>query len=259
MLKKADYADRESLISAFQGQDVLVEAFNPAAAIHQKVIIEAALAAGIKHVITPDFSGDTFNPNIGEIYLFNTKIKAQKELEEAVAASGGKLSWTAIINGPWYDWLIERDYFWIKREARTITRYGDGNQKLSISKFSINGDAVVAVLKNPDGFRNRPAYFESHSVSMNELIAIVQDLDLRQWEIIDVPLDEHLAEARKLWNEDTAKGVTNRLGSKAYLMLSAVALLDQDNRYGGHFGDRAEPGWNEDEAALRDDLRRLLA
>ncbi|KAK1470505.1 hypothetical protein CCUS01_06270 [Colletotrichum cuscutae] len=258
-VRSSDYSNIEALTQALGGQDAVVEAFNPAAASYQANILQAASATGVRHIITPDFSGNTFHPNAKDALIFGPKLTAQRELERVVAESNGSLSWTAIITGPWYDWTIERGIFWINKERRTITRYGSGDQKCSISRRALNGEALVAVLSNPERYQNRAAYFASHSVSTNYLIALVEDLGLEGWETVDVPFDGFADEARALWREDTEKGVEDRLNSRAYAALSTVALLDEDNKYGSNFEDQVESGWDEGERALKDSLNRLLA
>ncbi|KAM0438635.1 hypothetical protein ACHAPT_001388 [Fusarium lateritium] len=258
-IKTAEYTDSKALTEALEDQDALVEAFNPAAAIHQELIVRSALDAGVRHIVTPDFSGDTFHPRLGELLIFEPKLRAKSQFEKIIAESEGRLSWTAIIVGPWFDWTIETGIFWINKEQKKIFRYGSGEQKCSMSRRALNGEALVAVLQNPDKYRNRPAYFASHTVSTNQLIAIIEELGLEGWLVTDIPIEGLHQEALKLWDEDTANGVENRLGSKAYPMLSTVALLDENNRYGSNFGDKVEPGWDEGEDALKESLRRLLA
>ncbi|CAM1508885.1 Fc.00g026240.m01.CDS01 [Cosmosporella sp. VM-42] len=258
-IKTALYTNVASLTNALYGHDALVEAFNPAAAAHQAVIVQAAIAAGINHFITPDFSGNTFNDNIGEIFIFDVKKRAQQELENIVATSGDKLSWTSIVTGPWYDWTIETGLFWINRDKRVITRYGSGDQRHCISKVDLNGKALVEVLKNPEKYQNRPVYFASNTVTVNQLIALVRDLGLEEWAVVDAPLNGYKEEAIKRWYQDTENGVTNRLASKAYEMLSTVAILDEDNRYGSDFSDKVEPVWDEGEDGLRESLKKLLS
>ncbi|KAF5009958.1 hypothetical protein FDECE_3865 [Fusarium decemcellulare] len=128
-----------------------------------------------------------------------------------------------------------------------------------MSRRALNGEALVAVLKNPERFLNRPAYFASHTVSTNELIAVVKELGLEGWLTVDVPIKGHYEEALRLWEEDSANGVEDRLGSKAYPMLSTVALLNEENRYGADFSQKVEPGWDEGKDALRESLRQLLS
>ncbi|GKT46341.1 uncharacterized protein ColSpa_06522 [Colletotrichum spaethianum] len=257
-IKTADYTDVAALTAAFKDHDAVVEAFNPAAATNQTHILKAVLAAGVRHIITPDFSGNTFHPNAKEIIIFNPKLTAQQVLERVVAESQGKLTWTAIISGPWYDWTIEKGIFWINREKRTITRYGTGDQKYSISRHALNGEALVAVLSDHEKYRNRPAYFASHTVSTNQLIVMVDKLGLTGWKVVDVPFDGFSDRAHAMWQEDTEKGVEDRLNSRAYEALATVALLDENNRYGSDFGDKVEAGWDEGEEVLMKMLKTLL-
>ncbi|KAF6824628.1 NAD(P)-binding protein [Colletotrichum musicola] len=258
-IKQSDYNDLASLTAALASQDALVEAFNPSAAAHQRTILAAALAAAVRHVITPDFSGNTFHPRASELQIFNPKLQAQRELETVIAEAAGKLSWTAIVTGPWYDWTIAKGIFWVDKNRKIITRYGSGDQKCSVSRHALNGEALVAVLQNPERYRNRPAYFASHTVSTNEIIDVVKELRLKGWEVVDVLFDGLYEKAHKMWREDTEKGVADRLNSEAYAALSTVALLDEENRYGSNFEELVEPGWDEGEDCLREELRRLLA
>jgi nucleoside-diphosphate-sugar epimerase len=259
IVKTSEYTDVATLVVALEGQDALVEAFNPASAIHQGPILEAALAAGVRHIITPDFSSDTFNPNVHETLLLENKLKAKKVLKVVVAAHPNTLSWTAIIVGPWYDWLIEKDYFWVNKHTKTITCVGSGDQKVSISRYEVCGEALVAVLQSPAKYRNRPAYFANHTVSTNELISIVKDhLGLEGWNTVHVPLDELSVQAHGLWDKDTADGVVNRLATKAYPLLATVAMMNEENRYEADFSHKLEAGWEQDIEVLVEKLRRIL-
>lgn len=213
----------------------------------------------MRHVITPDFSGNTFHPRASELLIFDPKLQAQRELEDIVSRSEGKLSWTAIVTGPWYDWAIRKGIFWVDKDRRVITRYGSGDQKCSVSRHAVNGEALVAVLQDPEKYRNRPAYFASHTVSTNQIIDIVKELELLDWSVVDVPFDGLYDKAHRMWREDTENGVVDRLNSEAYPALATVALLDEDNRYGSNFEDLAEPGWDEGEDTLRRQLKSLLA
>ncbi|KAL1876348.1 hypothetical protein VTK73DRAFT_9527 [Phialemonium thermophilum] len=51
--------------------DAVVEAFNPAASVYQGVIVRAEIVAGVSHLITPDFSSNTFNENIAELSILS--------------------------------------------------------------------------------------------------------------------------------------------------------------------------------------------
>lgn len=98
-----DYSSVDALAELFKGQDAVVESFPPNAAHMQPIIVDACLKARtVRHIITPDFAGDTFNEHITELPLYVPKVEAQKLLEEKI--KGTDLTWSAIITGGWYDW-----------------------------------------------------------------------------------------------------------------------------------------------------------
>jgi hypothetical protein len=98
-----DYSDPTSLAALFKDQNAVLETFNPEVlSSHHKTITDAIISSGIKHVITPDFSSDTFNPHASELEIFEPKLEAQKYLEERT--EGKEVKWTAVITGPLFDW-----------------------------------------------------------------------------------------------------------------------------------------------------------
>ncbi|KAF2802050.1 NAD(P)-binding protein [Mytilinidion resinicola] len=260
----AAYDDLPALTTALINQHAIIEAFNPAAATHQRTIVRAALAAGVSHILTPDFSTDTFNVHASELNIFEPKINAQRALEDELKlaeAETGKatLTWTAVIVGPWYDWGISKGLFWIDPVERTITRFGSGDQRYSMSAVELCGRAAVAVLRDPAFYMNRPAYFASSTISTNELIEIVKRVAPgTPWEVVDVPVEGFVEEGKKLWEADSRNGVQNRLKSRAYVMLGTASTFDEGNRYGADFGEKAEKGWDQGREVLEEHLRRLL-
>lgn len=221
-------------------------------------ILAAAVAEGVKHIITPDFSSDTFNSHAAELLIFEPKLKAQKELE-AIAAKG-KLTWTAIIPGAFYDWGINKGIFWIDKKAHTITVFGSGNQRVSMSSIATCGKATVAALQDITRFKNRPAYFAEYTISTNELVSIVQEATSPQsWKIVRVPLSGFFEKALQMWEEDTKNGVVDRLNTAAYPMLGTCALFHEDNRYGADFSEMAEPGWRKSTDELKEELKTIFA
>ncbi|KAI9712788.1 MAG: hypothetical protein M1820_001410 [Bogoriella megaspora] len=265
--KEVAYDDLSGLTGALRDQEALVEIFNPAASVYQRTIIQAALAAGIEHLITNEFGLDTFNPNITKLPSAQVKVQAQQVLEEELQIAIAKgnsspLAWTGIFSGVWYDWAIREGKFWVNPTTRTITRFGSGNQKTSISRTALNGEAVVAILREPERFRNRPAYFASHTITTNELIALIGETSQgteKPWTITDVPdMEAFSRDAMNLWNTDTEKGVEDRLHTQAFTMLSIGALFNENNLFGADYGERLEAGWDEGTEKLRDQLKHLI-
>jgi hypothetical protein len=229
--------------------------------VHQHTIVQAALAVGVKHLITNEFGHDSFHPNAAELPVSASKIDAQRVLEEELskAAVNGKapLAWTAIITSQWYDFAIQGGFFSVNPAAGTITRFGSGNQKISLMRGALVGEAVVTVLREPERFKNRPAYIATHTISTNELIALAKEiLPEKTWNVVDIPgLETLKQQGLYLWSEDRKNGVP-WLGTQAFMLLSAVLLFDEHNRYGADFGEKVEPGWGESREEFKDHLKQ---
>ncbi|EHY55185.1 hypothetical protein HRR83_005559 [Exophiala dermatitidis] len=253
-----DYSSIDALVDLFKGQDAVVEAFPPNAAHMQPAIVDACLKAGtVKHIITPDFAGDTFSPHISELPLYVPKVEAQKQLEEKI--KGTDLTWSAIITGGWYDWAIPLGYYWINPQTNTITVYGSGNQRNSMCRVGTAAKAVCDVLADPAKFKNRPVYVADHTVSMNQLIPMLEEAK-PGWNIVKVDLDAFFAEAKRLWDEDTKKGVEVRLLTPAYNMLGTYGIFEENNRYNADFERLIEPGYGYQKPLdeLREELKTLV-
>ncbi|PWY96495.1 NAD(P)-binding protein [Aspergillus sclerotioniger CBS 115572] len=237
-----DYTSTTSLKQAFLDQHAIIEAFNPSTTIHQERIIQAAIKTPtIKHIITPDFSSDTFHQNAEELLIFEPKIRAQRILEGLIGQRDD-LHWTAIITGPFFDWAIPKNLFWISPTTHKVTIFGSGNQRISMSKLDMVGRATLAVLTTPENYLDRPAYFADYTISSNEVLSMLNEthVDGQPWTVNAIALDGWLKTATQLWEKDTADGVEDRLNSTAYRMLGTYGLFDEENQYGADFSDRVE-------------------
>ena len=175
-------------------------------------------------------------------------------------AAVNKITWTAIIPGAFFDWGINHNVFWINRNDHTVTIFGSGNQRISLSSISIVGRATVAVLRNVDRYKNRPAYFAEYTVNTNELKELVTEItNPTLWNSTNAPLEGFFEKAKDLWDQDTKEGVVDRLNTRAYPMLGTYALFHEDNRYNADFGQSVEPGWNKSMDELRTELKQLLS
>ncbi|KAE8446692.1 hypothetical protein EG329_011736 [Mollisiaceae sp. DMI_Dod_QoI] len=261
---EAAYDSLTALTTALHDQDALIEAFNPAATAQKHTIVQAALAAKVKQLVTNEFGHDSFHPNGAELPVSASKIEAQRVLEEELrkAAADGNaapLAWTAIITSTWYDFAIRKGFFWLNPTTGTITRFGSGNQKTSVTRTALVGEAVVAVLREPERFQNRPMYLASYTITTNELIALAKEIDPgRSWNVVDIPdLETFKQQGLHLWSEDRKKGM-DWLHTQAFMMLSTVLVFDEHNRYGADFGEKVEPGWGESREEFKDHLKQLI-
>lgn len=95
------YPENE-LHDAFKGQDGVVLLLPPNEVEKQKKIIDTAIKAGVKRVIPGEFGSDTTKKEvIDAVPIFADKVEITKYLKSKEDTG---LSWTAIINGGFFDW-----------------------------------------------------------------------------------------------------------------------------------------------------------
>lgn len=101
-VRRADYT-LEGLAQAFQGQDAVVSAMGGADFLSQKVMIDAAIEAGVQHFLPSEFSSNTTATAGRELVpLFEAKWEV---LEHLKSKEGKGLIWTGLATGPLLDWV----------------------------------------------------------------------------------------------------------------------------------------------------------
>lgn len=99
---KTDFSDA-SLIKDFAGQDAVISTVGSEAVASQTRYIDAAIAAGVKRFIPSEFGSDGSDPKALEIApIFAPKLKVLRYLEEKASET---FSYTAVITGPFFDWV----------------------------------------------------------------------------------------------------------------------------------------------------------
>ncbi|KAK9368097.1 hypothetical protein V1509DRAFT_639990 [Lipomyces kononenkoae] len=204
---RGDLSDNAFLQSTLTGQDALVVALNaaPDSLELQSRLVDAAAAVGVKRVIPTDFGSDVTNPKVVEVVpLFQGKVDATKHIKDVVAKNP-TTTWTAVINGPFYDWCLARNIFGLDAKNRTATLYDDGTTKFDTTNIVSLGKVVSGILTVPDEFANRYAFVSEFTVSQNDILdALLKatKTDRKDWTI------EHrtTADLRKSGFEKLAKG-----------------------------------------------------
>lgn len=98
----ADSYPEEDLLAAFKGQDAIVLLLPPNEVEIQKRVVDAAIKAGVKRIVPGEFGGDTSNQKlIDQVPVFKGKQVVTQYLQSKEDTG---LTWTAVINGAFFDW-----------------------------------------------------------------------------------------------------------------------------------------------------------
>lgn len=96
----------DELLPALKGQDAVVILIPPMQVHNHKSIIDASVKAGVKRIIPGEFGIDFENQKIiDQVPGFKLKQEVTKYLQ---SKEGTGLSWTAVINGAFFDGRVLR-------------------------------------------------------------------------------------------------------------------------------------------------------
>ena len=184
-VKKVDYNDKDALVSALRGYDVLIITMAVTAPPDQESkLVEAAAAADIPWVLPNEWGGDILNEEMGRDNMLGPMKKKTRDLIDHL----GKSSWISVVCNFWYEYSLSGSsaLFGFDFKERTVTLYDDGNTVINTSTWPQTGRAVAKLLslkvlpenendKSPtlDMFRNKPLYVSSFKVSQRDMLASV--------------------------------------------------------------------------------------
>ncbi|OJK02121.1 hypothetical protein ASPACDRAFT_58494 [Aspergillus aculeatus ATCC 16872] len=164
-----DYDSRESLETALQGQDVVVDSRAILPSESTIRLIDAAIAAGVTRFIPSEFGTDTLNPLNEALPVFANKVAPRKYLEQIAQTS--PLSYSLLFTGPFLD-LGLRSGFLVNLAGPVAELYDGGDQKVSSTTLPGIGRAVVGIVKNLEATKNAALYVSEVDVTQKQLIAL---------------------------------------------------------------------------------------
>lgn len=228
---RADLTSKSDLVRAFKGHDVVVNAVPNPELTGQKVVIDAAIEAGVKRIVPSEFSSNLEAEPTKRERLPNVEEKLKiREYVEQVAAQG-KIEWSAINNGPFFDLGIQ--YGFLGPNVRTKKAvFHDGGDKpvCATSTFDI-ASAVAKMLQHPIETRNKPVYVYSAAITERQITSIVSRLTGIDFEIENIDVK---AGARAYYGELEA-GRDPRRDPK--MMFNLYFLMMYAEGYGGDYRD----------------------
>jgi hypothetical protein len=193
---KVDYSNFDSLVGALEGQDALVSTVAGQAIAGQRILIDAAVKAGVKRVIPSEFGCDLKNHKARALPAFQSKVEIEEYLDDL--AVKGVLSYTLIFTGGFLDMGLRNGMFFNFKD-KTAKVYDGGDQLISTSRLvspfpsptlymslelsitkshqqSTAGKAVRRVLTHPRETSDRAIWVKDIDVSQNALIKLAQAL-----------------------------------------------------------------------------------
>lgn len=197
----ADYTSVASLTSAFQSQDAVVATVGTDGQAGQSVLIDAAIAAGVKRFIPSEFGSDIGTAKGAALPVYGYKVATRRYLEAKVAA-GADITYTYVLNGPFLDWGFQYNFLLDTKSTETKI-YDGGKTAFSTTTLASVGQAVVGVLSHPEETRNRGVFVQDAVVTQKQLLELAKKaLPGKEWRTVDVDTKD----VERSSNEGLAKG-----------------------------------------------------
>jgi uncharacterized protein YbjT (DUF2867 family) len=223
----ADLSSVASVTAAFKGQDAVVSCVGTPGLLAQGILVDAAVAAGVKRFLPSDFGCDLNNAKTGILPVFKNKIIIHQKLREAVAAKT-EFTYTLVCSNAFLDYGLQINLLLNWKDAKPKL-FDGGNKKFSATTLESVGQAVVGILSHPEETKNRFVYVKDIDISQSTLLDLAKKIDPeKKWE---EPLYVSTAEMETSSNESIAKGQITPQVMMAYL----IRIIFGPEEYGGQF------------------------
>ncbi|KAJ5266885.1 hypothetical protein N7478_009693 [Penicillium angulare] len=248
--KNYDTSDSE-LVEILRGQDAVVSAITEQAIPQQKVVIDAAIKAGVKFFVPSEFGHDTMNEQAARLLppCYVTQKRQIVEYLQTKEVDG--LKWTAFVTGPFFEIAVPHFLLGSDFQSRRATIFEDyGDHPWSTTTLDTTAMAVKNALLDPTKSANKYLLIESFNVSQNSLLSVLERLTGKKW---DVSLQDS-EEEKILAVEKLARGNFSAIPT----LMRYVTCVEG---YGGdymRYGQKANSFLSLAEESLESSLEKIL-
>lgn len=168
---EVDYASLDSLVNALKGKSTVVSTLNGDAILGQKLIIDAAIQAGVQRFIPADFGSLTTHPEAQKLPVHYPLVQIQKYLTEK--AEKGEIEYTIFSTGPFLDLILSFPFAfdYANKKAELIS---NGQHPFSTTTTVTIGKAVARALKDPQATKNRNIFIHDIVTTQAKLVALAK-------------------------------------------------------------------------------------
>jgi nucleoside-diphosphate-sugar epimerase len=219
---RARYSDLESLKAAMQGQDVVISMVGPAQASQQQHFIDAAIAAGVQRFFPSEFGPYSRQ----ELYSSLSPYVAQPKnaVVDYLRSKESQISWTAVICGGFFEWEMQDGMMGFDFATKTAELIDGGNGIATHTLLPVVAKALVAMLEHAGETENQYVFISSFSVSVREILDVVNIVDDHEWTIKHSKAEDVLAEGQRRVADGDFAGIKDVTRSVAFGDAAVVDL-----------------------------------
>lgn len=231
-IKEVDYDSFASLKEALRSHDALVSTVAMSAIPNQTIMIDAAIAAGVKHFIPAEYSMATRDPKAQWLPIYSTVLEIQRYLE----GKGDQIVWTCVNCGVLVEFGF--DYPFILDFDNHVATLWDGEgSPVSMSDCRIVAQAIASLLKQPDRVQNHTVRVHGGTLTQRDALSIAQKYTPGvSWRVKERDSDAEIKESMS----KLQSGATGNELMEAIITVASAATLGK-----GHFNAAYDPPDND--------------
>lgn len=180
-----DYEDINALVEALRGQDAVVSTIGKVSTGKaQQNLVDASVAAGVRHFIPSEFGADMKDSTIAAFPIYQSKVTLERYLEQRATQSS--LCYTYIYNNIIFEFGLRTGSI-IDIKNRRIHLYDGGQHLFTSARLCTIGLAVVEILLRPTLFANKAVRIGDIQTSQQKILDSARKLmPDEQWTVLHV-------------------------------------------------------------------------
>lgn len=235
-LEQVDYVSQSSLERALEGHDALISTVAMSAISNQPLMIDAAIAAGVKLFIPAEYTVNSRDALAQAQPMMASVVAIQKYL----ATKEDQISWFVINCGALLEFVLDHPVI-LDFDKHSAILWDGGEGAISLSNTALLAKAVRAVLKQPDRVVDHRLKLHGGTITQNRALEIAKQASSREWTAEQADSQEACAAAFGSLSDGSAK-------TQEQLMAALLTAYNAASfgRCDGHFESAyAEPdnGW----------------
>ncbi|EGR44738.1 uncharacterized protein TRIREDRAFT_69805 [Trichoderma reesei QM6a] len=181
---EADFNSVNSLTAALENQDAVISTIGKSGSEKQRLLIDAAVTAGVYRFVPSEFGSCTTSPKVADLPFYSTLATVRNYLIEKAASSA--LTYSIVAPGCFMEYLLAFPAA-IDFKNHSVAFIDGGNTRVSVTSLATFARAVAAVFDHSDETENRVVYVSEAILSQRQLLELARNVNPEiQWTIRDI-------------------------------------------------------------------------
>ncbi|KAF4345184.1 2`-hydroxyisoflavone reductase [Fusarium beomiforme] len=218
----------EALVSAFTGQDAIINCMTSLAVADQLRFVDAAVAAKVRRYVPSEYG---LNNNKPEARALNSVFREKGEVQDHLRSKESTgLEWMTIACGMWIKWSALHDFLGMHIKEKKFVIWDDGEGWFSCTTEANTALAMVnALTKKWEETKNRIVWISDFAITQNQLLETIERVSGQKFTVEKIDSEKFIKEKQAA----VAAG-------DAYAIYALIETGFVTGRFGGHLEKEGE-------------------